>query len=169
MNKKEIITARYPLMSALEIAERYGIPAHVTYYWAHKLNITHTPDTLLRLKRKQADSVRHSPSPETRRKRSDNVKKVWRMEYFRAMSGMSRRTQLKLRLIPRRTSEAMYRLRHRRGYFSCKGCPPLTLYYDSLTTRAPNEAYYASRYGIRFEQADDGAQQQQQDTKEAAT
>lgn len=150
MNKQDIITARYPLMSAFEIAERYGIPVHVTYYWARKLNVTHTPDTLLRLKRKQKESVRHPPTPETRRKRSENVRKVWRMEYFRAMSGMSRRTQLNLRLIPRRTSEAMYRLRHRRGYFSCKGSSPLVLYYDSLTERTPNEAYYAQHYGIRF-------------------
>ena len=150
----EEISRMWLTMSASEIAQELGIGKTSVYRWAKNLGLQHTPETIIRLRKKSACNKesykkRHLDFKAIHEKRS----RTRRMEELRVMSGLPQRTKFKIRMIPVKVYNVMWTLRKKYNYFF--KTDSATLYYDSQTNRNPNEQYYIDRYGIKFEQVDD--------------
>lgn len=93
------------------------------------------------------------------KKKAETIKKKYRMERFRMMSGLPQETKWRVSLIPKRIRGAMWRIVRKYNYFK-PDTDTCTLYYDSQTKRLPNdykynEEYYIKKYGIEFVEGED--------------
>lgn len=150
---EERISKMYLTMSAREIAKELGVGKSTVARWARRLGVHHTQETIMRLQsetfRKLDYTRRHLDYEAIHKKRS----RTRRMEEWRVMSGLPQQTKFKVKVIPNRVYKAMWHLKDKYNYFF--EADSATLFYDSQTKRRPNEQYYVSKYGIRFEQADE--------------
>jgi len=151
---RDIVVKYYPHFSAGEIAERFSVTKSRVIQVAARLQVAHTPDTVARLRQKVINACLRAQTPDVIARRGKSISRTYRMEHFRANSGMPTKTKLKLQRIPRNVQHALWYLRAKYDYFSDSPIGgPYTLYYDSQTRRNPREAYYTCRYGIKFQQA----------------
>lgn len=153
-NIEDIIRKMWPTMTAKEIAEKTGISKSVIIRWRKRLGVEHTPETMLRISAKRAnilDAARNDKACQA--KRTSTLKHVRRMEEIRFMSGMKQKTRLRIKVLPDKVYNALWNLEKKYNYFFETNAA--VAYYDSLTNRNPNEAYYTKKYGIRFVEADD--------------
>lgn len=157
MTIQNIVLQFYPTMSTREVAALHGVSPNAVSYWARKLRVTHTPDTIIRLRRKVGMATTASLTPEARLRKSERMRRIWAVERFRLMSGMPPKTRYRPAALPRRLRDVLYRLCHRYDYFSDTDvASPLTLFYDRDTIRCRAESRFTAKYGIIFLPADDG-------------
>lgn len=146
--KKEIIRL-YPTMSVKEIAETVGVSMSSVIWQANKNSLKHNDETQQRINKSKASSLRRYWNDEKYTTKGKKLHKMYKMEYFRVMSGIPQTTKLRLRkLSPKALNAKMY-LRKKYNYFYSKG-EPLVLCYDDETTRSKREEYYTDKFGFSF-------------------
>ena len=155
---KEITIREYPYSSAGEIAARHGVCSGSVFYWVKKLNLQHTDETKARILKKMQGCIANTikTNPEIKRKSMETKKRTWRMERFRAMSGMPQKTKLRIAMRPTKAYRAIWYLVNMRNYFrDIEVGGRFTLYYDEQTKRSGKEDYYTKSCGLTFEQVQD--------------
>lgn len=129
----------YPHVGARALAERFGRTAGSIRAKAGELGVRMTDEG-----RRLVVRAAHDRS-------KAKLRRLYKTEYLRMLSGQPRETCLKLRELPRRTQFMMYELIRVRNYYGTAGKFPAVLYYDGETRRRDDEARITREYGIRFE------------------
>lgn len=150
------ISELYPTRTASEIAAETGLSTSTVKRWARRLGLAHDPETLERIDEEKRARLAMNRTPESRARQSATYRRRRKADYLRFLSGQPLETRFRFRVVPEKTRKAMWHLERTRDYFRVEG-EPYTLCYDEQTRRltgSRDEAYYASRYGIRFLPAD---------------
>lgn len=148
------ISELYPTRTASEIAAETGLSTSTVRRWARRLGLAHDPETLDSIAEEKRARLAMNRTPESRARQSATYRRRRKADYLRFLSGQPLETRF--RFVPEKTRKAMWHLERTRDYFRVEG-EPYTLCYDEQTRRltgSRDEAYYASRYGIRFLPAD---------------
>ena len=154
---REIVLQYYPDMSTKEMSKKFGwTPSRINIV-AKELGIRHSENVY---KKHPAPTLRRSWTDEQKRKRSEDLKRLFKEEERRILSGLPRKTKYHLRTIPLKILGIKIFLCKRRNYFSDNDIDPMALFYDAETIRfSPSyrktEEDYAKEYGLQFLPADD--------------
>lgn len=141
--RARLLREMYPTMSTKEISERTGIHKSWLISNAKKLGLTHTPETVERLRTKRGEW--HIDSSKLSRRR----KAIYKMERFRLLSGMPQETRLEVYLTPPKVRNAMRKLARKKGYWF-DDIDSRTMYYDENTVRSRFENYHKRTNRISF-------------------
>lgn len=157
-NKKrdEQIAKLYTNHSVKEIAEIVGCHPSTVGKAAKRLKLTHSKETIERLKNNSLANLKKAYEKATISKRVKSWQKTMRVEKFRVMSCIPQKTNFKFSELPTKAYHAKYNLITKHGYFGFEG-EPYILGYDRNTHRM-NEKYYMDKYGFSFEE-DEGCQE----------
>ncbi len=145
----------YVTHSAQEVAQMMGAKQTTISHWAQRRGVRHDAATVTRLRKKARAASQSARTRESYVNGQIKRARTYRMERFRLMSGMTRKTNIRICMVPKKTAHAMYNACYRRNYFCMDSLTP-TLYYDEQTRRGDYcEAILAKRYGIKFVSAMD--------------
>lgn len=153
--KHKVIRELYPAHSASEVANILGVTKAAVNNMARRLGVRHTKETDDRILK---ENVSRMLSPDTIKKRSNSLRKTLRLEKFRILSGGQQKTKRKFKVVANKQLCAKYYLCRQYNYFYDQDAGDILLvFYDKDTRRMPTERekYYSSKYGIKFEQADE--------------
>lgn len=156
---EEDLRTMWPNHSANEISAAKGYKVSLIYKWVKIWGLQHTPDTKKRLFDRRQHNLLLSHTPEV----TEKIRKARlhndRMERFRVMSGMPKKTKYHIAVVPSKTRCAMYNLCRSRNYYRTDDKSSYVLFYDSHTKRAGyhgyDEAYFSKRYGIEFVESEE--------------
>ena len=154
--RDEQITMLYPNHSVREIANIIGCHPSTVGKAAKRLKLTHTEETIERLKKNSLANLKKAYDKATISKRVKSWQKTMRVEKFRVMSCIPQKTNFKFSELSTKAYHAKYNLITKHGYFGFEG-EPYILGYDRNTHRM-NEKYYIDKYGFSFEE-DEGCQE----------
>lgn len=151
-NKKrdEQIAKLYTNHSVKEIAEIVGCHPSTVGKAAKRLKLTHSEETIERLKKNSLANLKKAYEKATISKRVKSWQRTMQMEKFRVISCIPQQTRFKFADIPIKAYHAKYNLITKHGYFAFEG-EPYTIGYDRNTHRM-NEEYYKNKYGFSFEE-----------------
>ena len=150
--RDEQIKKLYPDHSAKEIADIIGCHPSTVSNVAKRLKLTHSEETVERLKKNSLTNLKKAYEQATIRKRVKSWRRTMRVEKFRIMSCIPQKTNFKFSELPTKAYRAKYNLITKHGYFGFEG-KPYILGYDRNTHRM-NEKYYMDKYGFTFEEDD---------------
>lgn len=150
---EDIIRELWPTMTASEISQKTGISKSVVLRWHRRLGVEHTAETKERIVRKRDETFRLAKPRIDQAKRTKTWKHTRLMDEWRVWGGQPQKTRFKIKLIPKRVYRVMWYLQSKYNYFFENDRP--VMYFDSQTQRTAKESYFAEKYGVRFEQADD--------------
>lgn len=162
---EDLVRRHYPTMTAREIAEKFGYKKGTVDKVARRLNIQHTPETKERIK-----TARNEKLVKIARDTDEQRRKTWRtrrkLDQMRLWEGKPQRTRHQFAELPTRTYKSKWFLIKQHGYIPVEDSPYL-LRYDSRTRRCSRaaypEAYYETRYHLRFEPAKEATESEPQD------
>ena len=135
----EQIVKMYPTTPNWKIAKELGCSIGIVRRVVKAFRLQRSAENLKRV------------NEETYRYIAERASRTRRMEEFRVKSGMPQQTKTKIRVLSNRVYHAMWYLRKYYNYFYERD--KAVLYYDSSTSRHPDEQHYTNKYGIKFEQA----------------
>lgn len=145
----------YVTHSAQEVAEMMGAKQTTISHWAQKRGVRHDTATVKRLRKKARAASKEATTRQSYVNGQIKRARTYRMERFRLLSGMERKTNIRISMVPKKIAHAMYNACYRRNYFRMDSLTP-TLYYDEQTRRGDYcEAILTKRYGIKFVSAMD--------------
>lgn len=142
--RARLLREMYPTMSTKEISERTGIHKSWLISNARKLGLTHTPETVERLRTKRGVKRNCDYAAVGRRRKA-----IYKMERFRLLSGMPQETRLEVYLAPPKVRDAMRKLAREKGYWF-DDIDSRTMYYDENTVRSRFENYHKRANRISF-------------------
>lgn len=151
-NKKrdEQIAKLYTNHSVKEIAEIVGCHPSTVGKAAKRLKLTHSKETIERLKKNSLANLKKAYEKAIINKRVKSWKRTMRAEKLRFMSCIPQKTNLRFSELPAKAYHAKYNLITKHGYFGFEG-EPYILGYDR-NTRRMDEEYYKNKYGFSFEE-----------------
>lgn len=151
-NKKrdEQIAKLYTNHSVKEIAEIIGCHPSTVGKAAKRLKLTHSNETIERLKKNSLANLKKAYEKTTISKRVKSWQRTMQIEKFRVISCIPQQTRFKFADMPIKAYHAKYNLITKHGYFAFEG-EPYTIGYDRNTHRM-NEEYYKNKYGFSFEE-----------------
>lgn len=162
---EECVRRHYPTMTQTEIAAKFGYSKGLVQRWASKLKVRHTPETYARIA-KERDEKLATAAKATAKQRGKTWRARRKLDEMRIWEGKQQRTRHKFRELTVRTYQAKRYLIHAHGYIASEDDPHV-LRYDCDTRRCNNprysEAYYETRYHLRFEAAEETAESEPQD------
>ena len=151
-----MINKLYPYHSQSEIAGIISAKKTLVNSYARKQGLTHTQETIDRLKKKAINNMKSGRTRETYAKISVIRKRQFVCERFRLMQGYERKTKLRATTLPFKVRRRMTMLCYEFNYFRGEDLNDAVVYYDSETRRSEKaEKYAMEKYHIRFEKADD--------------
>ena len=154
-HKHKVIRELYPTHSATYIAKILGVTKSAVNNMARRLGVEHTDYTKEMLRK---ENISCMARPESIKKRSASLRRTIRLEMFRILSGEQQQTKRKFKTIANKQLCAKNYLCRQYNYFYDKDAGDvLLIFYDKDTRRISKEReqYYSSKYGIKFEQADE--------------
>ena len=141
------LTEHYADQTDREIGEALHCKSTTAKQYAQRMGLTKSAAYYERIKAKRRQNVlkaSHSPN------RSENRRKLWRMERRRVELGLPRKTKLCLGTISQRKTKMFSYLRTVYGYI-CSKEELFTVYYDEQTKRNKHtENYYTTRFSLEF-------------------
>jgi len=149
----ELVKQYYRDMSAMEIAEKFGVSKGRVNKWARRLGLRHSPDTEARIKEKSRLSAISARDKIDYAAAARKAKAKRRLDEMRVWEGRPQKTRFRLRCIPTKTYKAKWYLINRYGYFDFPD-EPCTLYHDDETRRTDREKYFTDRYHLTFKEAE---------------
>lgn len=153
--QKCIIKELYPYYSGQEVAIRVGSSKSQVNEYAKRNGITHTPETIERLKRKAISKLCEGHSKESYIKGSEATKRKRKYDTFLLLSGKKQNTKLRISILPQKTRRRITMLCHLYNYFKSDDRNSTVVYYDKETKRnAYAEKYANEKYGITFEEGE---------------
>lgn len=148
--RDEQITILYPDHSVREIAVIVRCHPSTVGKAAKRLKLTHSEETIERLKKNSLANLKKAYEKATISKRVKSWQRTMQMEKFRVISCIPQQTRFKFADMPIKAYHAKYNLITKHGYFAFEG-EPYTIGYDQNTHRM-NEEYYKNKYGFSFEE-----------------
>ena len=148
--RDEQITKLYPDHSVREIAVIVGCHPSTVDKAAKRLKLTHSEETIERLKKNSLANLKKGHNKAAIYKRVKSWQRTMCMEKFRVISCIPQRTNFKFAELPSKAYHAKYHLITKHGYFAFEG-EPYILGYDRNTHRM-NEEFYKNKYGFSFEE-----------------
>ena len=146
----EQITKLYPDHSVREIAVIVGCHPSTVGKAAKRLKLTHSEETIERLKKNSLANLKKAYDKATIGKRVKSWQRTMQMEKFRVISCIPQQTKFKFSEMPIKSYHAKYHLINKYGYFAFEG-EPYILGYDR-NTRRMDEEFYKNKYGFSFEE-----------------
>lgn len=145
----DLVRKYYPEMSSREMARRFGHSSVSYSRCAKALGVKHTEDFQMRIKSETQEKLNNvKKNPGFYGKISNSLRKTWKMERFRVMSGYKQKTGYKIRTEPKFYSSARSYLVTKRGYILSENDNRL-FYYDDKTNRS-KEDLYIRKYKFKF-------------------
>lgn len=148
--RDEQIIKLYPNHSVREIADIVGCHPSTVDKAAKRLKLTHSEETIERLKKNSLTNLKKGHNKAAIYKRVKSWQRTMCMEKFRVISCIPQRTNFKFAELPTKAYHAKYHLITKHGYFAFEG-EPYILGYDRNTHRM-NEEFYKNKYGFSFEE-----------------
>ena len=140
-------------MTVSEIAKEMGVSPSTIRKRVVGMQLQKSPQLECRHRQTRLSALKKANTPECRAKATDTMRRTRRMEKWRLMSGLQKKTKLRFRSVPLRVYQALYHLKHKYNYFSLDEA--YVLFYDTQTRRCNDEQYYSIRYGIKFVEANE--------------
>lgn len=150
----------YPDHTTKEIADMLGYRPTTVNVIARRHGVKHNKDVLERASDNRRRNLLLAITPEANKKKSDSMKKLYRMEARRVELGLKKKSKYRVKSIPDRVYKAKHNLVHKYGYIYTDD--PYTLFYDEHTNRCisdnrtgraglfTEDKYYTQKYGIKF-------------------
>ncbi|MGN1173714.1 MAG: hypothetical protein ACI4SO_07990 [Muribaculaceae bacterium] len=146
---ENLVREYFPEMSSREMAQRFGHSCTVYSRCAKALGIAHTEGFYRRIKSEVQEKFRRAKTDTNFYKNvSKSLKRKWKMEILRVMSGSKQETGYKVRTEPKHYSSARSYLVRKRGYIISESDNCLFFYSDK--TIRSNESLYAKKYKFKF-------------------
>lgn len=145
LRRDEVLLRLFPLWPIPSIAAAIGCNKSWTYKRARQLHLSHGNWVKKGMQGRTAGKF----SEERAKAQSERMKRLFRMERFRILSGMRQRTRYNLNFVSHATAKFLYRSKYNRNYV-CPSLTDRTLYYDGETRRYPDEQPYAAKYHVTF-------------------
>lgn len=161
----ECVRRHYPTMTGTEIAAKFGYSKGLVQRWASKLKVRHTPETYARIAKERDDKLA-AAAKATAKQRGKTWRARRKLDEMRIWEGKPQRTCHRFGELTVRAYQTKWYLIHAHGYIASEDAP-YVLRYDCDTRRCTNprypEAYYETRYHLRFESAEEAIESEQQD------
>lgn len=156
-----VVTELFPVMTSTEIEQRYGFNRSHVLTYASRAGVRSSAEKLERIRRMASERAWGFLS-KGREKSADSRKRTVRLERWRMLSGMRRKTRLRLTLVPKRIRDAKKYLVHHYDYFADADDEYL-LYYHAGAHRTKKEDFYTQAHHLRFMEWRDAEEEPEDD------
>lgn len=150
-NEEKIVASLYKDHPIKDIMKITGLSWRRIRTISYALGISRDKETNIRFLKNAINDL------ELKKRMSQKIKLVRKMEVMRVMGGLPQKTKLRITLVPIKTRRAANRLSFYYNYFRLiDDHGPYTVFYDNNTKRKEKlEELYKKRYGFNFVPSDD--------------